>query len=150
MMENEYLKKKAEYLYNNKPERYIIHDVGVGFIVIDTLAKHGDREEFELIPEMNRGMSRNDKRLSPQDLIDRLNELDYQVNGGLYDDDRYWVLNIKEKVFSALKQNLNEALGKIDRYEQFEFKIYNNDYQKKECEKITVGVNIWRDKRELK
>ena len=122
----EYEQQKQEYLKNCKPERYIIHDMGIGFIVQDTLAHKLDRtneQDFKLIPEMNKGYGKDDKFKSAQDLIDTLNELDYQVNGNLYNKEDYWVLNIKERLYHELKFKLNESLNNFTGYDELKFKI---------------------------
>ena len=152
--EKEYLKRKQEYLYNRKPERYHLHDVGMGFIVQDTLAHEYDKTkegDYHLIPEMNKGFGKDKGYKSAQDLIDELNRLDYQVNGNLYDKDKYWVMNTKERLYQELKVRLDDSLKHFTGYDSFKFSMAN--WENGEIDQLDIKLELiqsgWKQPKEI-
>lgn len=141
----EYKKRKMEYLHDRKPERYKLHNIGIGFIVQDTLShefNRSDKSDYHLIPEMNGGPKR-ESDMSAQDLIDEMNRLDYAVNGNLYDEDKYWVMNTKEKLYQALRTKLNDSLNNFTGYDVFDFNMAN--WTGDDVNQIKIKVKLWAD-----
>ena len=139
----EYHRKKMEYLKNRKPERYILHDTGIGFIVQDTLAHRHDRtdkSDYHLIPEMNRGFGKEDKYKSARDLIDEMNKLDYQVNGNLYDEDKYWVMNTKERLYQELRQRIDDSLNTFEGHDSIKFAMAN--WEGEDVSELEITIDI--------
>jgi len=121
--QEEYHKKKLEHMKNKKHERYILQCIGEGFIFFDMYneREHRDKRGYMLIPDFNDNGYRVDKNyLSPVDLVDKLNELDFQVNGDL--EGKNLSVQNKEAFLAMVRHHLNEILDK-DLSEVQEFSV---------------------------
>lgn len=141
-----YLKKQREYLLNKKPERYKLQVLGWdGFIILDTLRyKHNyDKEGYMLMPSYTHTDEkfRVDKKFyNPQELVDELNKLDFQVNSNLYDD-YYHILSNKERIYSYINNRLDSLLDNVGINDSF--KITLNDYPSNEA--LTIEVKVYKE-----
>jgi hypothetical protein len=140
-----YFKQKKEYLLNKKPERYKLYTMGLeGFIIHDTLKykNNEDKEGYLLMPsfKINGDIGyRTDKRFNtPQELVDELNYLDFQVNGNLYDD-YYHILSNKTRIYREINSRLNVLLDDVVTNESFTVSLY--DYPSEDLLKIKVKVS---------
>ena len=126
--QEEYHKKKLEHMRNKKHERYILQCIGEGFIFFDTYneREHRDKRGYMLIPDFfsNEGYRVDKKFLSPYDLADKLNELDFQVNGD-FEGKNLSVQN-KEAFLALVTHHLNEILD-MDLTEEQEFTVAFRD-----------------------
>jgi len=124
----EYYKSKLEYMRNKKHERYYLHCLGMqGFVIDDMYAEPiGDSKRgYMLIPDFNDNGYRVDKNyLSPVDLVDKLNELDFQVNGDL--EGKNLSVQNKEAFLALVTHHLNEILDK-DLTEEQKFSVAFRD-----------------------
>lgn len=101
-------------MFNGKPisrprKRYHLLELGNGYIIHDKLDPDHECRGFMLMPDMYERKNIVEKGYkSPQDLVDRLNELDLTANGKLYDTS---FLTLKDDAFDDLKPRINNLLS---------------------------------------
>lgn len=124
-----YQKEKLEYLKNRKHERYKLQLIGEGFIIFDIIneREHQDKRGYLLIPDMfnEQGYRTQKGFLTPEDLVDKMNELDFQVNGGMEGCDM--AVNNREAFLELIKHKLNDIL-KLGAFDGEKFIVSFQDY----------------------
>lgn len=143
----EYYKRKEDYLLNKKPERYKLLCIGEGFIIYDTLNHYDDDSNYMLIPDMfgetDKGYRVDKNYLTPEDLVDNLNFLDFQVNGGLYDD-YYHILSNKNWIHTNLINQVDMILNTMSMKDTISFSFY--DYTNNPNDVIDCKIQLSKHK----
>lgn len=143
----EYYKRKEDYLLNKKPERYKLMCIREGFIIYDTLNHHDDNTTYMLIPDMfgetDNGYKVDKGYLTPEDLVDNLNFLDFQVNGGLYDD-YYYILSNKNRIHTNLINQVDMILNTMSMKDSIRFSFY--DYTNNSNDVIDCNIKLSKHK----
>ena len=127
-LQKEYEKQRLEHLKNKKHERYKLQLIGEGFIIFDIIneREHLNKRGYMLIPDMfNEGYRTQKGFLTPQDLVDKMNELDFQVNGGMEGCDM--AVNNREAFLELVKHKLNDIL-KLGAFDGEKFTVSFQDY----------------------
>ena len=141
----EYQNKGKEYLLNRKPERYHLHLYGDSFLIHDTIKDnyHEDKQGYLFIPSYTlKGLEESPHHYTIKDLVKELNYLDFQVNGGLYDD-YYHILSNKDRIHQYINNNLDIALNNLIDNEKFDVNI--KDYTTDKNENIKIEVKVFRE-----
>ena len=114
--EEEYKKRKIEYLQNEKPfERYRIVDIHSGFIIYDRLAHKNHEDKLNYLLESacyKVDDNPNPRYKSINDFMELLNSLDRQVNGNLYADEHQGLLISKKLLYDKIERKLDFILNK--------------------------------------
>lgn len=144
-LEEEHRRKKIEYLKNKPAEdRYIMHDIGEGFIVQDKLAhkNYTHENDYMLLTNMFGERREPDGYKTKEEFIEMVNDLDRTVNGHLYKDDAYLILS-KQRIYKELESKLDLALSEKRPYEEFEvlYNDYDLDNSMHDVTKIKVEVH---------
>ena len=145
-LNEEYQKRKMEYL-KNKPadNRYIMHDIGEGFVIQDKLAhmNHEHENDYMLLTNMfgeERKVQEGYK--TKEEFMELVNDLDRTVNGHLYNNDADLILS-KQQIYKQLESKLDLALAEKRPYEEFEvlYNDYDLDNSMHDVTKIKVEVH---------
>ena len=142
--------ERIKYLQNKKPEdRYIIQDIGYGFIVLDKFKhKYNADEPYDYLIRSESMMTgrENDRYLGLEDFNNLLNNLDRQVNSGLYEDNLEFFLS-KDIVYDKLFSQIDGILNNLDERNNDTFKVTYFDYLKEmdSCHHISIQGNVFRD-----
>ena len=145
-LNEEYQKRKMEYL-KNKPadNRYIMHDIGEGFVIQDKLAhmNHEHENDYMLLTNMfgeERKVQKGYK--TKEEFMELVNDLDRTVNGHLYNNDADLILS-KQQIYKQLESKLDLALAEKRPYEEFEvlYNDYDLDNSMHDVTKIKVEVH---------
>jgi len=145
-LNEEYQKRKIEYL-KNKPadNRYIMHDIGEGFVIQDKLAhmNHEHENDYMLLTNMfgeKRKVQKGYK--TKEEFMELVNDLDRTVNGHLYNNDADLILS-KQQIYKQLESKLDLALAEKRPYENFKV-IYNDyDFDTGICDQIKIDVDVY-------
>ena len=145
-LDEEYQKKKIEYL-KNKPadERYIIHDIGEGFVIQDKLAhmNHEHENDYMLLTNMfgeERKVQKGYK--TKEEFMELVNDLDRTVNGHLYNNDADLILS-KQQIYKQIESKLDLVLAEKRPYENFKV-IYNDyDFDTGMADQIKIDVDVY-------
>ena len=122
-------------------KRYHLHDIGEGYIIYDKLGDYHDHRGYMIIPPMY-GRDRIDRGFqSPQQLVDKLNELDMIANGKLYDT---VILTLKDEAFDLVKPKLTQALTDAIDGEPQEIKLTlaNMNEKRQLTDEYIVGITV--------
>ena len=143
-LDEEYQKKKIEYLKNKAPEdRYIMHDIGEGFVVQDRLAhmNHEHENDYMLLTKMfgeERKVQKGYK--TKEEFMELVNDLDRTVNGHLYNNDADLILS-KHAIYKQLESKLDLILSE-KASENFKVTFNNLDFNTGTCEEIEINVGV--------
>lgn len=123
-------------------KRYHLYDIGQGYIIHDKLGDDHDHRGYMILPPMygdriDRGFQ------SPQQLVDKLNELDMIANGKLYD---MAILTLKDDAFDLVKPKLTQALNDAIDGEPQEIKLTlaNMNEKRQLTDEYIVGIKVAR------
>lgn len=146
----EYERKRAEYLLNKKPERYILLGAGMqGFHIVDTIKEKYDYGNgkcgYSFIPDFTKeGFREEDRYYNLKDLVNELNYLDFQVNGELYDE-HYHIICDKKRLHSQINGKLDMALNHLVTNDSFKIEYQDIDFNSMSGEKIIIDVNVSKE-----
>lgn len=142
-LDEEYQKKKIEYLKNKAPEdRYTMHDIGEGFVVRDRLAhmNHEPENDYMLLTNFF-GKERVQKGYkTKEEFMEMVNDLDRTVNGHLYNNDPDLLLS-KHAIYKQLESKLDLILSE-KASEKFKVTFNNLDFDTGTCEEIEINVGV--------
>ena len=145
-LHEEYQKKKLEYLQNKPAEtRYILHDIGEGFVIQDKLAhmNHEHENDYMLLNNMfweERKVQKGYK--TKEEFMELVNDLDRTVNGHLYNNDADLILS-KQQIYKQIESKLDLALAEKRPYENFKV-IYNDyDFDTGMADQIKIDVDVY-------
>lgn len=148
--QKEYEKRRIEHLQNRKPfERYILHDVGSGFIIADKLKhkkEYGDESGDYLLESDMFNSSNNTRYKTKEEFMDLLNHLDRTVNGNLYEQHEEDLLS-KDMVYDQLLSQIDNILNNIDdkNNDKFEITYHKFNPYKGFADAITIQGHVYRD-----
>ena len=146
----EYERKRAEYLLNKKPERYILLGAGMqGFHIADSIKEKYDygneKSGYVFIPDFTEvGFREDDKHYNLKDLVNELNYLDFQVNGELYDE-HYHIICDKKRLHSQINGKLDMVLNHLVTNDSFKIEYQDIDFNSMSGEKIIIDVNVSKE-----
>lgn len=115
-------------------------------LIIDTFADNTSNQfkEGYLLPYPFEDNDVNNGRYyTLNDLVDKLNEYDNQVNHGLYDNTDLF-LNLEKQVYPLLEQRLSDTIGKLKKNQSDKIKIsfVDLDYTTGDVAKYTLDCKI--------
>lgn len=141
----EYQKKKIEYLKNKAPDdRYIMHDIGEGFVVQDRLAhmNHEHENDYMLLTNLFGEREVDKGYKTKEEFMELVNDLDRTVNGHLYNNDADLILS-KQQIYKQIESKLDLALAEKRPYENFKV-IYNDyDFDTGMADQIKIDVDVY-------
>lgn len=143
-LEEEHRRKKIEYL-KNKPadNRYVMHDIGEGFVIQDKLAhmNHEHENDYMLLNNMfgeERKVQEGYK--TKEEFMELVNDLDRTVNGHLYNNDADLILS-KQQIYKQIESRLDLILTE-KAPENFKVKYNNLDFDTGTSEEIEINVDV--------
>lgn len=143
-LEEEHRRKKIEYL-KNKPadNRYVMHDIGEGFVIQDKLAhmNHEYENDYMLLNNMfceERKVQEGYK--TKEEFMELVNDLDRTVNGHLYNNDADLILS-KQQIYKQIESRLDLILAE-KAPENFKVKYNNLDFDTGTSEEIEINVDV--------
>lgn len=146
----EYERKRAEYLLNKKPERYLLLGAGMqGFFIADSIKEKYDygneKSGYVFIPDFTKeGFREDDRHYNLKDLVNELNYLDFQVNGELYDE-HYHIICDKKRLHSQINGKLDMVLNHLVTNDSFKIEYQDIDFNSMSGEKIIIDVNVSKE-----
>lgn len=143
-LEEEHRRKKIEYL-KNKPadNRYVMHDIGEGFVIQDKLAHMNNEHENDYMLLNN--MFGEERKVqegykTKEEFMELVNDLDRTVNGHLYNNDADLILS-KQQIYKQIESRLDLILAE-KAPENFKVKYNNLDFDTGTSEEIEINVDV--------
>lgn len=136
----------------NSPERYRLINIGGGYIVVDTWADRNreDKYEYLIMPDPMGGLTcreeEDSKRYNMKDLVAKLNEYNYKLNGDYTEGAANMVLLLENKVYPQLEQLITEKINHMTPHstERVKVNFVDLDFNTSKFDKYEIKCDIIR------
>ncbi|MBQ2652540.1 MAG: hypothetical protein IJF83_03205 [Methanobrevibacter sp.] len=132
----------------NSNERYRLIDIHGGYIVVDTWADRNmeDKYEYLIISEPFMREMEDPKRYTMEDLIAKLNEYNYKLNGEYSEGAANMVLLLENQVYPKLEQLITEKINHMNLHstERVKVNFVDLNFNSSKFDKYEIKCDIIR------